>query len=102
MRGCGPGDRLTTPASSSTRRCLYTAWRLIRYGSASWFTVAAATDSRAKKSRRVGAARAANGLDSGSGDLRSPPFTRLVEDTGERGPPLGQRGIARAPEWGTG
>src|SRR2546430_6563521 len=95
MRGCGPGDRLTTPASSRTRRCLYTAWRLIRYGSASWFTGASATDSRAKMSRRVGSARAANVLDSVSGGLRSLLLTSWSKDTVERRPLVGKRVIAR-------
>src|SRR2546423_15392583 len=96
MRGCGPGDRLTTPASSRTRRCCSPAWRLIRYGSASWFTVASATDSRATMSRRVGSARAANVLDSVSVDIRSLLLTSWLKDTIERSPLVVKRAIAGA------
>src|SRR5215469_7354378 len=63
-RGCGPGGRLTSPASSRTRRCLYTACSVIWYGSASWPTVASPSASLVTMLRRVGSARAEKTRDS--------------------------------------
>src|SRR3954452_8059513 len=58
--------RVTRPASSSTLRCLETAWRLTSYGAASSPTVASPSVRRATRSRRVGSASAANNRDSSS------------------------------------
>src|SRR5215207_9892810 len=58
--------RLTRPASSSTFRCLETAWTVTSYGAASSLTVASPTASLATMSRRVGSASAENTRESGS------------------------------------
>src|SRR3954453_20923276 len=59
--------RLTRPASSSTLRCLETAWTVTSYGAASSPTDASPADaSRATRSRLVGSARAWNTRESWS------------------------------------
>src|SRR4029453_4841652 len=73
-RRCASRRRLTSPASSSTLRCLEIAWTETSYGAASWPTVASPTASRATMSRLVGSARAENPLERRS-SATTPPHS---------------------------
>src|SRR3954451_3050559 len=77
--------RLTRPASSSTFRCLETAWTVTSYGAASSLTVASPTASRATMSRRVGSASAENTRESGSAATSSSFLLNLSVDEDARG-----------------
>src|SRR5207237_9588761 len=68
-RSCAERPRAISPARSSTLRCLETAWTLIGNGSASSFTDASPSTSRARIARRVGSASAAKVAGRGSAAL---------------------------------
>src|SRR3954468_22107938 len=90
--------RLTRPASSSTLRCLETAWTVTSYGWASSRTVASRLARRATMSRRSGSASPAKTRDSGSAAMSaSSCSTARLTKTLHRGPVVVNQLVEQTP-----